>query len=128
MQTDSSARRTCMASASAVECTATVAMPSSFAARRMRSAISPRLAIRILSNMPGRRRSLDHEERLAGFHRLAVLDEDRRDGAAARRGDLVEGLHRLDEEELVAGRHLRADLVERFGVRARRAEGGGDLR
>src|SRR5438874_12498270 len=51
MQTLSSARRTCMASASAVECTATVAMPSSLHARRMRRAISPRLAIRILSNI-----------------------------------------------------------------------------
>ena len=40
-----------MASESAVECTATVAMPSSFAARRMRSAISPRLAMRIFSNI-----------------------------------------------------------------------------
>jgi hypothetical protein len=45
------ASRTCMASASAVECTATVAMPSSLQARSTRSAISPRLAIRILSNM-----------------------------------------------------------------------------
>ena len=40
-----------MASASAVECTATVAMPSSLQARSIRSAISPRLAIRILSNI-----------------------------------------------------------------------------
>src|SRR5215510_11112972 len=51
MQTLSSASRTCMASASAVECTATVAMPSSLHARSTRNAISPRLAIRIFSNM-----------------------------------------------------------------------------
>src|SRR5207253_3265006 len=51
MHTLSSASRTCMASASAVECTATVAMPSSLHARSTRSAISPRLAMRILSNM-----------------------------------------------------------------------------
>src|SRR5438270_346560 len=51
MQTLSSASRTCMASASAVECTATVAIPSSLQARSTRSAISPRLAIRILSNI-----------------------------------------------------------------------------
>src|SRR5260221_12834702 len=51
MHTLSSARRTCMASASAVECTATVAIPSSLHARRTRRAISPRLAIRILSNI-----------------------------------------------------------------------------
>jgi hypothetical protein len=48
MHTALVARRTCMASASAVEWTATVSMPISCAARRMRSAISPRLAIRIV--------------------------------------------------------------------------------
>jgi hypothetical protein len=46
MQTASSASRTCIASASAVEWTATVLMPISWQARWMRSAISPRLAIR----------------------------------------------------------------------------------
>src|SRR5262245_63018532 len=51
MHTLSSASRTCMASPSAVECTATVWMPSSWQARSTRSAISPRLAIRILSNI-----------------------------------------------------------------------------
>jgi hypothetical protein len=39
-------KRTCMASWSAVECTATVLMPSSLQARSTRSAISPRLAMR----------------------------------------------------------------------------------
>ncbi len=51
MQTLSSASRTCIASASASECTATVAMPISLHARMTRSAISPRLAIRIFSNI-----------------------------------------------------------------------------
>src|SRR4051794_23185160 len=122
MQTLSSASRTCMASASAVECTATVAMPSSLAARRMRSAISPRLAIRILSNI----RLLDHQERLAIFDRRAVLDKNRRDRARARRDDLVEGLHGFDEENLLARLHLRSDLDEGFGFRGRLAEGGAD--
>src|SRR6476659_2985741 len=97
MQTLSSASRTCMASASAVECTATVEMPSSLQARNTRSGISPRLAIRILSNIVpstmGELRMansewkrfairsslfslLDHHQRLAEFDRLAVLDED----------------------------------------------------
>src|SRR5256714_10139982 len=58
MQTLSSASRTCIASASAVEWTATVAMPSSLQARSTRSAISPRLAIRILSNMTAHARDL----------------------------------------------------------------------
>ena len=51
MQTLSSAMRTCIASASAVECTATDLIPISRQARITRSAISPRLAIRILSNI-----------------------------------------------------------------------------
>ena len=51
MHTLSSARRTCIAVLSAVECTATVRMPISWQARCTRSAISPRLAIRTLPNM-----------------------------------------------------------------------------
>src|SRR5690348_12751492 len=105
MHTLSSARRTCMASASAVECTATVAMPSSLAARRILSAISPRLAIRILSNIAG---LLDHKEGFAIFDGLAVLDQDRGHGAGSWRHDLVEGLHGLDEQHLVAGLHHAA--------------------
>src|SRR5690349_20181221 len=124
MQTLSSASRTCMASASAVECTATVAMPSSLAARRMRSAISPRLAMRILSNI----RLLDHQKRLAVFDRRAVFDEDRRDGAGTRRDDLVEGLHGLDEEHLVAGFDFRAHLDEGLGLGGGLAESGADHR
>ena len=49
MQTLSSAKRTCMAFASAVEWTATVWIPISRQARWMRSAISPRLAIKTFS-------------------------------------------------------------------------------
>src|SRR5665213_1115543 len=101
MQTLSSASRTCIASASAVECTATVWMPSSWQARSTRSAISPRLAMRILSNIlrgyP--RLSLNDRERLAELDRLAILDQDLRHGAGTRRRDLVHGLHRLDDEE-----------------------------
>ena len=51
MHTLSSASRTCIALASAVEWTATVEMPSSRQARSTRRAISPRLAIKILSNI-----------------------------------------------------------------------------
>jgi len=47
MQMSSSANFTCRESASAVEYTATVWMPSSRQAQMMRRAISPRLAIRI---------------------------------------------------------------------------------
>src|ERR1700724_3938812 len=51
MQTDSSASRTCIAVASAVEWTATVLMPMSRQARWSLSAIAPRLAIRTFSNI-----------------------------------------------------------------------------
>ena len=66
MHTLSSASRTCMASSSAVECTATVGMPSSLQARSTRSAISPRFAIRILSNI-----RLDDHQRLAELMGMA---------------------------------------------------------
>ena len=36
------------------------------------------------------------------FDRLAVLDQDLRDLAGARRGDLVHRLHRLDDEQGLA--------------------------
>ncbi|SST06964.1 Uncharacterised protein [Acinetobacter baumannii] len=53
MHTDSSASDRCINSRSAVECTATVLIPSSLHARRMRKAISPRLAISTFSNIAG---------------------------------------------------------------------------
>src|SRR5438477_6838833 len=98
MQTLSSARRTCMASASAVEWIATVAMPISLQARLMRSAISPRLAMRIFSNI----RSIDDAQRLAELDRLGIVDANFADRAAARRGDRIHRLHRLDDEQRVA--------------------------
>jgi len=80
MQTDSSASFTCIAWASAVECTATVAMPNSFAARKMRRAISPRI---------GDENFVDHlalairsRARARIFDRLPVLDENRGHDAA----------------------------------------------
>src|SRR5580700_9742504 len=108
MHTLSSARRTCMASASAVECTATVGMPRSLQARRMRSAISPRLAIKIFSNTA----SLDNHQRLAELDRLGVLEQDLGDGTRLGRRNLVERLHRLDDEQGVAGLDRRSDLAE----------------
>src|SRR3546814_10543474 len=110
LQTLSSARRTCIDSVSAVEWTATVAMPRSRHARWMRSAISPRFAIRILRNTGapfgnvGGRCSLDDHQQLAEFERRAVGDEDLRDRAGAWRRDLVHDLHRLDDEQRVAFR------------------------
>src|ERR1041385_8723979 len=124
MHTLSSARRTCIASASAVECTATVAIPSSLQARTTRMAISPRLAMRILSNIAGRPRALfDDDERLAELDRLAILEQDLDHGACARRRDLVHRLHRFDDHQRVAGFHLGADVDEWFRARLRRGVG-----
>src|SRR5215218_9374983 len=141
MHTDSSASATYLASRSASECTHTVLMPSSRHARWMRSAISPRLAIRTLSNGLSdgasatiRRAaraartagagcgagdaSADHEQRLAVFDRLAVLGEDRLDRAGRVGFDLVHQLHRLDDAERITLLDRIADLDER--LRARR--------
>src|SRR5437867_6252002 len=51
MQTSSSAKRTCRELSSATEYTATVLMPSSRQAKIIRSATSPRFAIRIFLNI-----------------------------------------------------------------------------
>src|SRR5437868_1975429 len=97
MHTVSSASLTCIASASAVECTATVGMPSSLQARKTRSAISPRFAIRIFSNIASG--LLDDDERFAVFDGLRILEQDLRDGARTRRGNLVHGLHGFDDQQ-----------------------------
>src|SRR6476469_5256265 len=98
MHTLSSARRTCMASASAVECTATVEMPISLQARCTRSAISPRLAIRIFSNIG----LADDGERFAELDGLTILDQQLDDLAGLGRGDRVHRLHRLDDHQRLA--------------------------
>src|SRR5690606_24051600 len=108
MQTLSLARRTCIASASAVECTATVLMPISRQARWTRSAISPRFAMRTFSNMRWRLPLLDHEKRLAEFDRLAVIDENARELAGTRRRNVVHGLHGLDDEDRLPFGDIRA--------------------
>src|SRR6185437_2556502 len=110
MQTDSSASRTCFRLASAVECTATVLMPSSRQARRMRRAISPRLAMRIFSSMgmelqrgAARRQGeaclFDDEQRLIEFDRLAVLNQDCLDATGPLGFDLIHHLHGLDDAQ-----------------------------
>src|SRR5947209_3549276 len=114
MQTVSSASRTCIACASAVECTATVLIPISWQARWMRNAISPRLAISTFSNIAAAgRRSLDQHQRRAVFDRRGILDQDAADPAGTRRANLIHHLHRLNDQERlpladrVAGAHER---------------------
>src|SRR5262249_21121893 len=111
MHTDSSASFTYFASVSASEWTTTVRMPISRQARWMRSAISPRLAIRIFSNTLAQ-----DKERLAVLDRLTVLDEDRLDRAGGVGVDLVHQLHRLDDADDVPLLDRGADLDEGLGV------------
>src|SRR5574338_945776 len=117
MQIASSAKRTWSDSASAVEWTATVAIPSSLQARSTRRAISPRLAMRTFLNMRPRPLARDDaEERLAELHRGRVLHVDLGHGAVHLGLDLVHELHRLDDAERLALLHLLADLHERGRV------------
>src|SRR3954471_1771999 len=107
MQTAWSARSTQSPSRSAVEYTATASIPRSWHARTMRTAHSPRLAIKTrfstanlatpllrgaavqpgLSPSSGR---LELEERLSVLHGLGVRDEDLPDDAGVLRLELVE--------------------------------------
>src|SRR5688500_15769554 len=128
MQTDSSAIATCLRLRSMVEWTATVRMPSAWQARRIRSAISPRLAMTTLSRGMSGPASADHEQRFVELDRLAALDHHLEHGAGDVRFDRVEHLHRLDDAEGVAGLDRLADGDEGRLVRARRGIEGADHR
>src|SRR4051812_43581275 len=117
MHTDSSASFTYFASVSASEWTTTVRMPSSRQARWMRSAISPRFAIRIFSNT----RLPYDEQRLPVLDRLAVLHQDRLDHPRGIRFDLVHQLHRLDDADGLPFLDGLADLDEHLRFRRRGA-------
>src|ERR1700716_2537715 len=101
MHTLCAGSRTHMAPLSASECTATVEMPISLHARCTRRAISPRLAMRIFSNMA----LADDRERFPELHGLAILHQDLHDLAGAGRGDRVHGLHGFDDHQGLAGGH-----------------------
>src|ERR1051325_6150499 len=129
MQTDSPAMRTGREDASAVEGAITVRIPMSRQARMMRSAISPRLAMRILWNIsPGSAKRLHQEERLPELDRLAVLHHHLDDAARHLGLDLVHQLHRLDDAEHLAFLHYVTLDDERGSVGLRRAVEGADHR
>src|SRR5690348_8853411 len=116
MASASSARRTARLSRSASLNTATVFKPSSRAAWMMRTAISPRLATRSLSNIgPERGKAvsshLDQQQRLPRLDRRLVLDEEAHDLALGVGMDLGELLHHLDEADDVAFLHAVAFLL-----------------
>src|ERR1041385_3832304 len=113
MQMASSANWTCIELASTSEYTATVRIFSSLQARMMRTAISPRFAIRIFSNIwqwyyqqpdqacprcvppaCGDSRS-NLEQWLAEFDRLGVLDQDLSHHSLGLGLDFIHDFHRL---------------------------------
>src|SRR5436853_5217293 len=121
MHTDSSASFTYFASVSASEYTTTVRMPISRQSRWMRSAISPRLAIRIFSNMLA-----EDEERLPVLHRLAVFHQHRLHHAGGVGLDLIHELHRLDDADRLAFLDALAHLDKGLGVGRGRTVKGAD--
>src|SRR5262245_27080166 len=137
MQTAWSAKRTWRLSRSPSEYTATVLTPSSRHAQMTRSAISPRLAIRIFLNTLAGREGLlplrvsarrpDRTQRLSVLHRLPVLGVDPDDLARHLGLDLVHQLHRLDDAELLADADAVTHVHEcrRAGIR-RPIEGADD--
>src|SRR5712692_6607510 len=130
MHTASSAKRTWSPLESAVEWTATVATSSSRQARMIRSAISPRFAIRIFLNteIPTWLGRLDSEQRLSELNRLAVLNEDLGNLPADFRLDLVHQLHSLDDADHLALSDHRAQFHEGRLVGPRRPVEGADER
>src|SRR5262249_31062812 len=115
MCTDSSANLTTADSASAVEETATDLIPSSRHARATPSAISPRVAIRTLSNI------LEVHQRLLELHPVAVRADDLRNASTAVGLHLVHELHRLDDRDRLALVDDVALLDEHLRSRLRRA-------
>src|ERR1700683_5083339 len=113
-------------------------MSSSLHAERTRSAISPRLAIRIFRNIafgpafgtalrcPGAELFLpawaDAEERLPVFDGLAVLGVHLDELAGHIRFDFVHQLHGFDDAEPLPGLDFGARRNERIGPGTRRAE------
>src|ERR1700730_14975683 len=102
MQNASSASRAWRAKASAVECTATLRMPMPRSVRRMRQAISPRLATRTLRNMG----------RLS--RRAAVPDENADGGGVVRVAGVIE-LRAVRDEANDVGLGAKLDVLATGG-------------
>src|ERR1700720_3795657 len=120
IQAVSSASSTCFVLKSAVECTATVLMPSSRQARRMRRAISPRLAMTtfsIIGSLPEYSRLFDDEQWLTELDWLAVLGEYRGDPPRLVGFFLIHHLHGFDDAQDLSDLDFGADLDEGLGAR-----------
>src|SRR5215472_8153485 len=106
-----SASRAAMLSRSAAEAATTDSMPSVRAARTMRSAISPRLAIRIRrSGIAGPSADrLDQKERLVELDQLRIFRQHLAHRAGNAGTDRGEEFHYLYEADLGRGLHLLSD-------------------
>src|SRR5262245_59456206 len=106
-------------SASLMACT--VLMPSPRAARMIRTAISPRLAMSSLAIAMIRpaRSALQLDEGLAGHDRLFVLDEEPDVLPGLLGGNRRERLHDLDQSDGVTDRHGVAVVLEWRLIRRR---------
>src|ERR1700723_2916876 len=113
MHTVSSASSTCLVLKSAVECTATVLIPSSRHARRMQRAISPRFAMTTFSIIE----LFDDEQRLAELDGFTVLRQHRRHTAGLVGLDLIHHLHGFNDAQYLADFDFTADLHERLRTR-----------
>src|SRR5690625_752021 len=93
-------------------------MPSSWAARSMRRAISPRLAIRIFRNTQLASGRTDPEQGLTVLDRILVLHQDLGDHSVGFGLDLVHQLHRLDDAQYGAAGDPVTDLDVIISVRS----------
>src|SRR6185503_14235345 len=113
-----SAILTARLSRSASLCTATVSSPSSRAARMIRTAISPRLAISSrLKRSATRSSRLDDGERLPRLDGAFVLDQEAHDPAGRVGRHFAELLHDFDQPDRVTGFDRVAFLDVGLGVR-----------
>src|SRR6187200_322902 len=119
MQMASSASCTASDVRSASLYATTASMPSSWQARRMRRAISPRFAIRTFRNTGapsaaravrrrGGRREFDDEQLLTVLDGVAGLGQARAEEAVDRRDHLLGDPQHVDRAETIAGADLRA--------------------
>src|SRR5580692_10066205 len=99
---------------SASEYTATVRIPRSLHAQITRTAISPRLAIRIFSNMLGR---TNREQGFPVLHRSAVFNQLRDERTRHLGLDFVHQFHGFDDAQHLPWRDRVPNLDERRRAR-----------